>query len=265
MGVTSMPITFETIKVERSNPKIVRIIFNRLADNNSMNGKLIAEITQVVGECEKDPQVRLVVLEGQNGLFCTGMDFKEISSMNFSDTTQFKSFVRAYLELLKLFTTTPLIVISKVDGRANAGGIGFVSASDFVFATPKAEFGLSEALFGLLPANVLPFLIRRIGFQKAYHLTLTTQPVNAQKAAEIGLVDVVVENPDAEIQKLLLRLDRIAPKTVTRLKDYFKKMWIINPAMEELAIDTITDLAIDPVNREGIKRFVEQGVFPWQK
>lgn len=85
--------------------------------------------------------------------------------------------------------TGPYVTISHVRGKANAGGLGFVAASDIVLANETAQFSLSELLFGLYPACVLLFLIRRIGFQRAHYFTLMTQPISAKQACEWGLVD----------------------------------------------------------------------------
>lgn len=71
----------------------------------------------------------------------------------------------------------PFITISHVRGTTNAGGFGFVAASDIVIADETAIFNLSELLFGLFPAMVLPFLTGKIGDQRAHYLTLKTNSI----------------------------------------------------------------------------------------
>jgi len=68
--------------------------------------------------------------------------------------------------MLKSLSTCNKVVIAKVEGKVNAGGVGLVAASDIVVAHTQATFGLSEALFGLLPACVMPFLIRKSVIKK---------------------------------------------------------------------------------------------------
>src|SRR5439155_22787849 len=92
-------------------------------------------------------------------------------------------------DLLLQLETGSYITLSHVQGKANAGGIDIVAACDIVLADHAAQFSLSELLFGLFPACVLPFLIRRVGFQKAHYMTLMTQPISAQRAHTWGLVD----------------------------------------------------------------------------
>src|SRR3546814_2371237 len=97
--------------------------------------------------------------------------------------------------------------ITNVGGKANAGGVGFAAACDIVLADPSAEFSLSELLFALIPACVLPFLIRRIGFQKAHYMTLTTRPVPVRQALEWGLVDACDGNSEDLLDRKSTRLN----------------------------------------------------------
>ncbi|NUR28322.1 MAG: enoyl-CoA hydratase, partial [Catenulispora sp.] len=103
----------------------------------------------------------------------------------------------AFFDLLTRFTQAPVIVAAAVDGRVAGGGVGLVAACDFVVATEASTFGLPEALWGLLPCCVLPFLIRRVGFQRAHAMALTTRPVAGAEAAAWGLVDETGPDPAA--------------------------------------------------------------------
>lgn len=150
-----------------------------------------------------------------------------------------------------------------MDGKVLAGGVGFIAASDFVIGTSNTQIGLSEALWGLLPACVTPFLIRRIGFQKAYHLTLTTQTINAAEAEKIGLLDTLTDKPEESLKQLQLRLRRIAAETVGDLKSYFRKMWIITEAMEATAVAELNRLMAKPQVRKNIQNFLDHQQFPW--
>ncbi len=259
-----METAYQTLLV-KPNGKILTITIHRPEANNSMNSQLILEIGQVIDQAESNPEIKIILLQGQNGVFCTGMDFKEVSQIPTDNRAEFEKFAWGYMNLLKRFNVSSKVIISLVDGRANAGGIGFVSACDYVIATPKAEFSLSEALFGLLPANVMPFLVRRIGYQKAFTMTLTTSPIDSGRAYEIGLVDELSAEPEQALRKLLLRVDRITGKTINAMKSYFQKMWIISPEMEKIAVGQLADLLSNPEIVSGIKRFAEQGIFPWQK
>ena len=163
---------------------------------------------------------------------------------------------------LKL-ATGPYITISHVRGKANAGGVGFVAASDIVIASQDAQFSLSELLFGLFPACVLPFLIRRIGFQKAHYLTLMTQPISSQQAHTWGLVDVCDAQSDSLLRKHLLRLRCLSKTGIVRYKRYMNGLYDSLLQSKSLALEANHEVFSDTRNLDGIFRYIEKGKLPW--
>lgn len=255
---------YETILVETA-PRAVTITLNRPERANSINAALLRDLNAALDEAERTPSCRLVILRGKPGLFCTGMDFVEAAGApDGAGGDGGHMAVEDYMAVLKRFASSPKIVIAVIDGKTVAGGVGFAAASDLVIATPRADFSLSEALWGLLPCCVIPFLIRRVGFQKAYAMTLTTRTWSAAEAAAIHLVDEVTETPDEAVRRLLLRLGLLTDETVGELKRYFQKMWLLSPEMEQTAVREIARLAAKPAVRRGIADYVGSGRFPWE-
>jgi polyketide biosynthesis enoyl-CoA hydratase PksH len=188
------------------------------------------------------------------------MDFKEavdsdsFSEIDFSD----------YMNLLKRFTLSRKIVVALVDGQVLAGGIGVAAACDLVLATYDSKFGLSELLWGLVPAMVMPFLVRRIGFQSAYRMALTTETLSADEALRLGLVDVVDSDIDAVLRQMSRRLLRMESNSVMQLKHFMRDMWILTEPMEELAVAASYRFGTNPKVRENLERFIQYGRFPWE-
>jgi polyketide biosynthesis enoyl-CoA hydratase PksH len=242
----------------------VTVTINRPTARNSINGQLLAELHAVLDQAEQDPQCRFVIIQGNREYFCTGMDFQSVVSPMASASTAPPFSSAGYMRLLKRFTTTPKIVISILEGQVLAGGVGVVAASDLVLGTPQTQFGLSEALWGLLPACVTPFLIRRIGFQKAYHMTLTTQTVSASDAKTMGLIDELTDELQPALQRTQRRLERIHPDTIHDLKAYFRQMWLIDDAMEATAVAEIDRLVDKPQVKKNVENFVKNQQFPWE-
>ena len=83
-------------------------------------------------------------------------------------------------------------------------------------------------------------------------MTLTTLPISAQEAREIHLVDEVSEKPDDSIRRLLLRIGRLEESTISDMKKYFRKMWMITEQMEETAVAEFTRLMSQPKVLENI-------------
>ncbi|WP_307207405.1 enoyl-CoA hydratase-related protein [Paenibacillus harenae] len=242
---------------------IMRLTFNRKSHRNAINSQLLHELNEALDEAERDSACSIVILEGQDGVFCTGMDLKE--AMYFDDQTALNPMSMQYMRTLKRFASTRLIIIASVDGQVIAGGVGFCAASDLVIATPRSQFSLSEAIWGLLPAMVLPYLIRRTGFQPAYRMTLTTMALTAEEARLVRLVDELDEQPERWIRKWSQSLERVTPSTVGHIKGYFRKIGMITDEMERLAVEEISRLVTLPEVKSNIENFLEHQRFPWNK
>lgn len=259
-----LKMNFETLQVSESSSNSLIISMHRPEQRNSINAKLLLELHEILDIAERDSQYRFIVLQGENGVFCTGMDFHEMTQSTSADISN-EAFTASYMSLLKRFTSTPKIIISLLDGQVLAGGMGIAAASDIVLSTHRTTFALSEALWGLLPACVMPFLIRRVGFQKAYFMTLSTHTVSAPEAHTMGLIDDLTDNLNENLRRLIMRLNRINQETVSDLKSYFRKMWIITDAMESTAINEISRLVALPRVKSNIKNFIDHQQFPWER
>ena len=253
--------TFQTIKL-RVQKAVAHLQICRPEAENSINAILIQELMSALTGLELNEDIKVVVLEGSPEHFCTGMDLNAVG--NESRDALFEDDPHAYYELLKHFAGCSKIIVSMIEGKVNAGGVGLVAASDIVIAHKDATFSLSEALFGLLPACVMPFLIRRLGYQKAKWMTLTTQSISADRAFAIGLADEVTPNVNDSLRRNLLRLTRLETSTVKELKDYMSALWIINEQTQQLAVSKITDLMSSEQVRSNIKNFVQNGMLPWE-
>ncbi|MGI6668756.1 MAG: enoyl-CoA hydratase-related protein [Acetivibrionales bacterium] len=256
---------YSTILTEKF-PGGVKVTINRPAHRNSINEELLLEFNEFLDLIEGDDSCRIVVLQGQDGIFCTGMDFEEVVKEKL-ETVPVREIPLAslYMKTLKRFSFLSKIFVAKIDGHAVAGGVGLVAASDIAVATSRSEFSLPEALWGILPAMVAPFLVRRIGYQAAYRMALTTLPVSAQTALQTGLVDEVTDTPDSSIRLLCLRMSKIEDATVRHMKRYFRRMWFVNDNMEEEAVRETSRVLSNFVVRENIYNFVNYGIFPWDK
>ena len=247
---------FSTVRL-RFERNVCYLQLYRPHANNTINQQLLDDCLAAPLQLATE-QASVVVLEGLDDVFCFGADFKALA-----DDPQTTPDPTAMYDLWYQLATGPFVTIAHVRGKANAGGMGFVSACDLVIADDRAEFSLSELLFGLMPACVFPFLAQRVGRQQAHALTLQTKPVNVQEAHRIGLVTQYGENSE-QLRQQLLRLRRLDRTAVKRYKDYavthdgeLKKARETALAANELVFS-------DPVNREKITRYVTTGQLLWQ-
>ncbi|WP_217563198.1 enoyl-CoA hydratase/isomerase [Paenibacillus sp. GbtcB18] len=244
---------FQSIKV-RYQKNICFIKFNRNNYKNTITDQLIDEFNYALNKYEHE--VTIVVIEGSPDYFCFGADFQGIDNIKNPE-----SLYQLWLNL----TSKPYITIAHVQGKVNAGGVGFVAACDIVIANEKALFSLSELLFGLLPACVLPFLIRRVGFQKANYMTLMTHPITVQQAHTWNLVDVYDSHSEKMLRKHLLRLKYIPKSGIMRYKRYASALYDLLYTLKPKALTANHGTFSENGNLEKIKRYIEKGLFPWEE
>lgn len=245
----------------RFDDDIAYLQIHRPEANNAINDRLIAEFGSALDACET--RAKIVVVEGLPEVFCFGADFAELQKSFDSDGVPQQDPKPLY-DIWRRLATGPYVSVAHVRGKANAGGIGFVAACDIVLADSAAVFSLSELLFGLMPACVLPFLVRRIGFAKANAMTLSTQPVAVQVAREWGLVDAFEDNSDNLLRKHLLRLRRLNKTSVARYKRYMSAIETSIAAAEPMALAANREVFCDVENLQRISRYVKTGQFPWE-
>lgn len=251
---------YQTINVRFQEP-VCFIEINRPAANNTINHLLVQECDHVLARCNESATV--VVLEGSPEVFCFGADFQALEQSSMSRELNERRAEPLYDLWMKLALSS-YITVSHVRGKANAGGLGFVAASDIVLADETALFSLSELLFNLIPACVMPFLIKRIGVQHANYMTLMTQPVTVQQACSWGLVNAYEKNSDSLLRKHLLRLKRLSKKSIIRYKHFMNDLQPIISQAKSMALEMNQEVFADKQNIEGIRRFVKTGQFPWE-
>lgn len=255
-------LTYATLRVtEQENVLFARI--HRPEAGNAINADLVHELNDVYTRASASPTTTVVVLEGLPEVFCFGADFQAISdAARQGQDTAFEP--EHTFELFRRIAYGDVLTVAHVRGKANAGGVGLVAASDVVIADESASFSLSELLFGLIPAVVLPYLIRRTGFQRAHYLAGTTQTIDARQAHEWGLVDALGTDSQALLRRHLQRLGRLSKKGVARYKAYLRELSPISEDTKSVALATNREVFADPDNVRAIQRYAEQGVFPWE-
>ncbi|AUX43591.1 enoyl-CoA hydratase [Sorangium cellulosum] len=257
MSHLGIETSYQTLRVHVAEGRRT-VVFDRAEQRNSFNSRLLGELAHALDEAQRDPSCRMVVLEGQQGYFSSGLDFEDGLDRRGPEGSA------AYMDALRRLGSLPAVVVASVDGQVRAGGLGFVAVSDVVVATPRSTFGLPEALWGLVPACVGLHLSRRIGLHHTKRLCLTTENLTASQALDIGLVDEVTERPEEVQRRLWLKVSRLTPSTLGRIKRYFGDIAGIAEAQEARAMQETDRAMNDPEVRGAIENFVRHGTFPWE-
>lgn len=259
------------------HPAIRAFALNRGPGAPTIDDALIGDLHAALDAAEEDPDCRILLLTSTLGVFCTGMNLAAAGRSTVPDGVSTadtgagaaESGARrtggAFFDLLRRFTLSPVVIACAVDGQVAGGGVGLVAAADLILATERSTFALPEALWGLLPCCVLPFLLRRTGFQRAYSMTLTTRPVGAAEAAGFGLVDELGPDLTALSRRIALRAARLDTATVASLKRYVHALWPLPDESRELAVGELDRLMALPAVRERLSAFAASGRYPWER
>jgi len=157
---------------------------------NALNSEVQDELRQVAAECGRRPDVRAVILWGNQKVFVAGADVKEFARMSPQDMMRGAAALSGALDAV---AQLPQPVIAAVTGYALGGGCELALAADFRVSADDAKWGQPEMLLGVIPgAGGTQRLPRLIGPAKAKDLIFTGRFVDAAEALAIGLVDVVV-------------------------------------------------------------------------
>ncbi len=190
------PEDFRYVRFRIEGP-VARITLDR-PEHNLLNEAMLREIALGIEALEDHTEVKLVVLDSACKVFSGGIDVGEYSSQRvFQMLDAFHAAFTAMMEVAK-----PVVVI--VNGPAIGGGAELAAFGDLVVATPKARFAQPEITIGIFPplaSTILPFLV---GPKLALELVLTGEPITAERAKELGLVNRLV--PEAQLQKTVNEL-----------------------------------------------------------
>ena len=167
------------------------ITINRPEARNALNGAVAAGVRDAVDELDADAGLRAGVLTGAGGTFSSGMDLKAFLA---GDVPSFPG--RGLCGITQTPPRKPLV--GAAEGWALAGGFELLLACDLVVAGTSARFGVPEVTRGLVAgAGGALLLAQRVPRALALEMLLTGDPVDAARAAQIGLVNRVVDDGQA--------------------------------------------------------------------
>lgn len=220
-----MTTSYENLTVERvegsgQDRAVVVIRINRPKVLNALSTDTLRELGTALGEMEGDPEVGAIVLTGTGDrAFVAGADisqFEDLSSAG--EASQFALQGQAVLNKLE---SLPQPVIAAINGYALGGGCELAMACDIRLAADTARFGQPEINLGIIPGfGGTQRLPRIVGQSRAKLLCMTGEPIDADEALQVGLVDRVVPAADLldEAQGLAQKLCSQAPAALALIK-----------------------------------------------
>lgn len=208
----------DSIQLEQDG-SILTLWLNRPEARNAMSVQLLQAIQQVFEYIAPSTDIRAVIIRGRGGHFCSGGDIKDMAALRMQaaqvgSSQPYVDFNRKFGELIELVDRAPQTVVVVLEGAVLGGGFGLACVSDVAISRDNAQFGLPETGLGILPAQIAPFVVNRVGLTQARRLALLGMRFDGKTALDLGVVHQVVSSDDelnAALQTTIKHIKRAAP------------------------------------------------------
>jgi polyketide biosynthesis enoyl-CoA hydratase PksH len=241
-----------------TGPGHIRVDLQHPRSTQSLRPEVVTEITRALHDAEQSDDCRAFVLTSSNGTFCSGFDLGDATlAASWSESAG-----AAFAQLLTLLAQSPLVTVAMVGGAAIGGGVGLASACDLVLADEHAGFRLTEALFGIVPAMIMSWVVRRIGDQRAFRMMLLTEQVDVATAFNWGLVDRISADLHEGLRQVLVALRRVDPTTVSEIKRCRQSL---SPLKDGFSLDgarMFSGFLADGMVSDRLSRLRDEGLLP---
>lgn len=244
--------------------EVLHVTLNRPNVRNAMSLQMVAELRRALSDAEAmagaPDAVRAIVLRGAGGHFCAGADLKDMAGARMrslqraADEPDPIAQVNAeFGQLCVAYANTPLAVLVMLEGTVMGGGLGLACVADVAIASDTASFRLPETSLGLVPAQIAPFLVERLGYSQAKRLAVTGGRLDAAAALHLGLVHVVTGTAtlDAVLGQTLADILACAPGALAATKALMQRARFT--ATSGLVHDAATIFAQSAQSTEGIE------------
>jgi enoyl-CoA hydratase len=251
-GFTARPVATEV------RGHVLVVTLSRPSKRNAVNGQMTEQMATALDLLEEDDQLRVAVLTGAGGSFCSGADLRAgPAGEKLHDRHGFASITRRQ-------RSKPLI--AAVEGAAHAGGFEIVLSCDIVVAAENAHFALPEPKRGVMAGTGLVRLPRHVGFSIAAEIGLTGAPFPAPRAYQVGLISRVTSPGGALGEALEIAAGIVAnsPGSVRESLHILRDSYgLSDEEAEDMARTALRRLAQTADFREGPRAFVEHRAPRW--
>ena len=260
--------TFTTIRVH-TDGDCLHVLLNRPHVRNAANQAMVAELSLVFSTVATEQDSRVIVLRGSEGNLCAGGDVGEMRAA-LAATTDPDPLAQSscrFGRLLSLIDGAPQTVVIVAEGTVMGGGLGLVCAADIVVACNDARFALPEATLGLVPAQIAPYLVRRIGESHTRQLALTAARIGSVEALRLGLVHKICDSAtlDSAVGSVIDDILRCGPNALAKTKELLGTMGLVSEHEQAQRAQVFAQSARSAEAQEGMQAFASKRPPHWGK
>ena len=253
------------IIVQTSNNGISRIKLNEPSTYNALSLNMLKSLIESFKNFHEDEKTKVIIIEGTGKGFSAGHNLREINALK--GKPDYKKLFNLCSKLMMIIINNKKPVIAKVHGAAFAAGCQLVATCDLALSTNEAIFATPGVNIGLFCSTPMVAISRNVNRKKTMKMLLTGEPINAQYAKEIGLINDHFENSklDEEVLKLAETIASKSTRVVKIGKEAFYKQ--LEMSLEDAykytsEIMSENMMALDA--KEGISAFLEKRTPNWK-
>ena len=253
----------------RRDGAALHVTLNRPEVRNAMSLAMVRELLDVLEAAEQDGETRVVVLRGAGGHFCAGADLKDMAGARARLAEDPDAVVKvnaAFGELCVAYAGSGLAIVGVLEGAVMGGGFGLACVTDVAIAADNTVFRLPETSLGVLPAQIAPFLVERLGFAEAKRLAVTGSRITAAEALVIRLVHEVCAPAELEpaLRRTLGDILSCAPAALAATKALMARArWQRAESLVQDAARAFAQAALGPEGIEGTTAFLQKRKPNW--
>ncbi len=253
------------IKIINQNKDIARVIINEPKTYNSLSYKNLKDLINVFKKLDKDKKVKVIILEGAGKGFSAGHNLKEVKDLRKKE--RYKKLFNLCSKLMLQIVEGKKPVIAKVHGAAYAAGCQLVASCDLAYSTKDALFATPGVNIGLFCSTPMVAVSRKINRKPMMKMLLTGEPIKANYAKEIGLINDYFSKSklNSETMKIAKKIASKSNLTIKIGKQAFYKqleMPLRKAYSYTSQMMTYNMMAMDA--KEGISAFLEKRKPKWR-
>ena len=253
------------IIVQSSNNGISRIKLNEPNTYNALSLNTLKSLIECFKNFNDDEKTKVIIIEGSGKGFSAGHNLKEIKSLK--GKSDYKKLFNLCSELMMTIVNNSKPVIAKVHGAAFAAGCQLVATCDLALSTNDAIFATPGVNIGLFCSTPMVAVSRNVSRKKTMKMLLTGEPITAQHAKEIGLINDHFQNSslEEEVSKLAETIASKSNKVVKIGKEAFYKQ-LEMPLSEayKYTSEVMSENMMVLDAKEGIAAFLEKRIPNWK-
>ncbi len=260
----------QLVKTSVHSDCILRISLNNPSHHNVLSEEMMSEIQSILDKSMNDKSIRVIVISAEGKTFSAGHDLKQLKKGRLNSDKGREYFKKVMLQCSKLMQSiinNPKPIIAEVAGTATAAGCQLVASCDLAYAGTSSRFATPGVNIGLFCSTPMVALSRTVTNKHSMEMLLNGNLISSKKAAEIGLINDVVEDNDLK-NIVLEKALKIAKKSSMTLKigkkAFYKQINMNLSEAYDYASNVMVENMLNTDAEEGIDAFINKRNPNWQ-